>query len=90
MTFKPGELQAVMEVLGSAEQDWMTVSEIARHAHVPPAKVYNILESHPNRFIRSSNPDPETGEALYSTRDSYKDSRGFWGRLYDLSTSSST
>jgi len=68
---------AVFKALQDPQWDWRTVDGLAQEVGLPEDVVLQIIESAPDRVIRSRVPDAR-GRALYTTRSHYRERRGFW------------
>jgi hypothetical protein len=74
--------ECVLGTLRDTRWDWRTVDGIARdqHPQMPPSLVRDLLESMPEKVIRSRELDPQ-GRTLYAAREEYSRKRTFLERL---------
>jgi len=76
------ELQAslddalVFKALEDPQWDWRSVDGLAQEVGLPEDVVLRIIESAPDRVLRSRTPD-KRGRALYTTRSHYRERRSF-------------
>jgi hypothetical protein len=68
--------RAVLKALADPQWDWRTAEGVAHEVGLSEDLVIRIIESLPEKIIRSRTPD-RTGRALYATRSHYKERRGF-------------
>jgi hypothetical protein len=77
------EMARVVEALEDSRYDWRTVEGVSRVAALPPARVIEILRTHPDTFMQSAVPDPQ-GRPLFTTRRHYRQTHSSLDRLKSI------
>lgn len=85
-----GRVRRLKAVIEDSEWQWRTVHGLSVDTQIPEDEVKQLLESNPDIFLRSPVGHRETGEPIYTTREHYTKKRGFFDRLSDVSSSTST
>lgn len=83
------KVQQLISAIERSNWDWRTVGGLSKETRLPETQIRQLLESNPEIFLRSPVGHRKTGEPIYTTRKKYK-KRGFWKRIGDVSSSTST
>jgi hypothetical protein len=74
--------QRIIEALEDDRYDWRTIDGISEQTGVAAADVRELLNSLDEVVVRSSIPD-ESGRALYTTRQHYRQTHSIGARFLD-------
>ena len=83
------ELSQCLAALENPKYKWRTVDGVSRETGIPTETVRQLLESVPDKVIRSRIPDLE-GRVLYTTRRHYRRTNSPLVRIMDSFRSTST
>ncbi len=83
------DMSKILAALSSSNYTWRTVEGVSKETGVAPHQVVQIIESMPDKVIRSRIPDPQ-GRTLYTSREHYKETHSPLQRLFYQIRSTST
>ena len=83
------DIAKVLQALSSSNYTWRTVEGVSKETGIAPPLVLQIVESMPDKVIRSRIPDPQ-GTPLYTSREHYKETHSPLERLFYQIRSTST